>query len=164
MTPGSVDRLHITLTPAELARIDDYRFTARLDLRSEAMRQLSFVALEGRLPKEHLEVLRRMKPVIPYNRDDPANKSPSRTERVHVTFYPAELEHIDDYRFTARLESRSDTIRHLASLALNETLPESHLSTLESMRENRFPRVKIQFPTSPTPPRRRPSRPRGIDC
>lgn len=165
MTPEKVERIHITLSPIELAHIDDYRFTARLESRSEAMRQLAFVALEGKLPKEHLDVLHRMKSTIQqYSPDEPVNESPSRTERIHVTFYQAELEQIDDYRFTARFESRSDTIRHLASLALNETLSEKHLSILERMKTNRFPRVKIEFPTAPSAPRRRPLRPKGMEC
>jgi hypothetical protein len=84
-----------------------------------------------------------------------------RTERVHVTIYKTELEQIDDYRFTARLGSRPDAIRYLASLALDDSFPEKHFCTLRKMKENRYPPVKIA-PDRP-PPRSRSASPIA-DC
>jgi metal-responsive CopG/Arc/MetJ family transcriptional regulator len=141
-TASKVERIHVTLSPADIEQIDDYRFTAKLDSRSEAVRQLVFIALEGKLPPQHISIVRRMKHDVSSSQKHDSNL---KTERLHITLHPAELEEIDNFRFASRIETRSDAIRQLAHVALNETLPEKHMQTLKKMRENRFPQFKIKF-------------------
>jgi metal-responsive CopG/Arc/MetJ family transcriptional regulator len=41
-----------------------------------------------------------------------------KTERVHIALEPAELTAIDDYRFAARIPTRSEAIRRLIQAGL----------------------------------------------
>jgi metal-responsive CopG/Arc/MetJ family transcriptional regulator len=140
---SKVERIHVTLSQADIEQIDDYRFTARLDSRSEALRQLVFIALEGKLPQDHINIVRHLKESWP---NVQKHNDISKTERLHITLHPAELEQIDDYRFASRIETRSDAIRQLSHAALNDILPEKHMQALQKMRENRFPQFKIKIP------------------
>ena len=47
VSDGKTERVHIALEPAELAAIDDYRFSARIPTRSEAIRRLIQAGLEA---------------------------------------------------------------------------------------------------------------------
>jgi metal-responsive CopG/Arc/MetJ family transcriptional regulator len=45
-------------------------------------------------------------------------ESSGKTERVHIALEPAELAAIDDYRFAARIPTRSEAIRRLIQAGL----------------------------------------------
>lgn len=47
VSDGKTERVHIALEPAELTSIDDYRFSARIPTRSEAIRRLIQAGLEA---------------------------------------------------------------------------------------------------------------------
>jgi metal-responsive CopG/Arc/MetJ family transcriptional regulator len=49
---GKTERVHIALEPAELAAIDDYRFSARIPTRSEAIRRLIQAGLDAAKVKQ----------------------------------------------------------------------------------------------------------------
>lgn len=48
---GKTERVHIALEPSELTAIDDYRFSARIPTRSEAIRRLIQAGLEAERAK-----------------------------------------------------------------------------------------------------------------
>jgi hypothetical protein len=58
-------------------------------------------------------------------------------ERLHVILSAEEAEAIDDYRFTARLPSRAETMTHLANLALKGELPARHKAALARIAQER---------------------------
>ena len=47
-----------------------------------------------------------------------AAESAGKTERIHIALEPAELTAIDDYRFAARIPTRSEAIRRLIQAGL----------------------------------------------
>ena len=48
---GKTERVHIALEPSELTAIDDFRFSARIPTRSEAIRRLIQAGLEAEKAK-----------------------------------------------------------------------------------------------------------------
>jgi Arc/MetJ-type ribon-helix-helix transcriptional regulator len=89
--------------------IDDYRFTARLESRSDAIRRLMQMALEGELPAEHRAVLDRMR-AEQSNRSDETRRAmmekyQTESERVHLVLSPTMLSSLDAYRAAAKLGS-----------------------------------------------------------
>ena len=58
----------------------------------------------------------------------------SKGDRLHVVLAPDEVSIVDDYKYAARLSSRSDAIRQLIKVALNKgPTPPKHTRALKIM-------------------------------
>jgi metal-responsive CopG/Arc/MetJ family transcriptional regulator len=54
----------------------------------------------------------------------PISGGQKKTIRLHILLEPCELDELDDYRYTARLASRAETVRKLIRMGLEKAAAE----------------------------------------
>ncbi|HTV30566.1 MAG TPA: DUF2934 domain-containing protein [Xanthobacteraceae bacterium] len=125
------DRIHIVLPPTLLMDLDDYRFVARKNSRSDAIRCLVRLALrEDGLPQSHLDTLDRMR--AEKSRRSPEeqlaliDKYQHENARIHILLESEHRRDIEAYRTIAELKTRAAVIKYLAHLSLKGELPRKH--------------------------------------
>jgi Arc/MetJ-type ribon-helix-helix transcriptional regulator len=121
-------RLQVVLGPATLIEIDDYRFTARLGSKSDAIRRLIRFALKKKLPQEHLDTLKQMRKI---SRTALLKTSHDKPKRIHIALEPDDLRTIDDYRDAAHHGSRAETVRVLLGCSLEGKSSKAHLDIID---------------------------------
>jgi hypothetical protein len=144
-------RLQVVIDPEMLIRIDDYRHqrrfagdvSPRASSKSDAIRTLVRLALEGALPPEHRDIIKRMhKEQSRRRREEPSlmKQYRSQLERTHLALAKEEIAAIDRYRayanesFGTNFNSRADVVRYLLEIGLEGTLPNNHLDILDHIR------------------------------
>ncbi|HTV87769.1 MAG TPA: hypothetical protein VME41_02025 [Stellaceae bacterium] len=158
MARPQTERIHIALTPTVLAKLSDYRHIARVDSRSHVLRQLVAISLEGKLPEDHIHILKQVLKLHKDSADLPERK----TAHVHITFDENDIRKIEHYRRISPFETRSDVVRYLLAISLEKNLPEEHLLRLKRMEEEQQNSQNDETPIRPNIPASVPPPPKDV--
>jgi hypothetical protein len=129
--PTTKERIHIALGKSETEILDEFRLAARLVTRSDAMRRLIRVALEGNLPEDHLQIIGTIKNL---KQRVTASLLEPKTRHAQITLDPIEVDDVSRYQDIAAFTSKSVTIRYLLHASLGKQYPPEHLTRLNQMK------------------------------
>lgn len=137
MEDRKTERVHVALAPAALIDLDDYAFVARKVSRSDTIRYLVRIALNGEVPPAHVTALKRMlarqRERSPKANATLLNEYKQKFDRAHITLSSNDRKDIEAYRSATTIGTRAETIRYLIGLSLEGSFSREHLDILKRL-------------------------------